>query len=326
MDILQKDLNTSPGISIAETPWQVIKSHEPSNLWALVDGANWPEIQSILAEQVPPHACLYSTTDPDSQRIAPWLIRVEPDSAIQSLLEARDSNTHAVVFFHSPKGIRQLRDHFRRYTMLWTPANPDMPVYFRFYDPRVLLDMITALDEAKTAQFFNGIEAFYIPISYHSCLPKSVNILPVSLGETVLITERCLRLAQDHPVDAISQTSQSFKVSQAEYQRFADLLRQRKPLNLAAKLYHTYQALFPVKCYEASVQIAYRNAAYYQFQSENELMLLADCYLWLGQDFPAQSPAAEVLLTEMHPQRLHHLMVWLQAEKQITFENASMTQ
>ena len=318
MDISQKELSNSLGISITETSWQTVTSLESSDLWALVDTINWPEIQSILAEQVPPHACLYTTTNPDTLRIAPWLIRVEPDSVMQSLLEARDPNTHAVVFFHSKQGIRQLRDHFRRYTMLWTPANPDMPVYFWFYDPRVLMDMMSALDEHKLAQFFNGIDAFYIAKSYQTRLPSHIDISRPGLDKPNYIYEVCLAIQLNQADSTLDQTqvSQGFKVNSAEYQRFTDLFNQRHALNLAADLYQSYQSHFPFAYYETAAQLTCQHAPNYQIVSKNERLLLADCFLWLGQDFPAQSPAADVLLSEQHPQRFHHLMAWLEEEKQ----------
>ena len=308
-------MNT-PHFSITETSWHSVTSNESTSLWALVDGVNWPEIQSILAEEVPPHASLYTTTDPETKRLGPWLIRVEPNSVIQTLLETRDPNTHAVVFFHSQQGIRQLRSHFRHYTLLWTPANPAMPEYFRFYDPRVLMDMMSALEEHKLAQFFKGIDTVYLPNSFQINLPTHVNLLPPSLDNPLLITEVCLAINVNQRDIPFTQASQSFSVSPIEFQRFTELLKQRKPHHLAITLYQSYQDYFPAIRYEVAAKLSCQYAPKYQLLSSKEYLLLADCYLWLGQDFPANSPAAQVLLTEKHSQRFHHLMKWLEGEKQ----------
>lgn len=316
MDALQQDENNKPCISISETSWPVIQSIETSRLWALVDGVNWPEIQSILADQVPHHICLYSTADPDSQRSAPWLIRVESGSEIQNLLLQRDPNTHAVIFFHSQCEIRQLRGHFRRFTMLWTPVNPDAPVYFRFYDPRVLLDMVSALNIQKLSQFYSGVDAFYVPLTFQMQLPASSSIATVELGEKTSSPTRFIQLAPENVPDLAQHNSnQSFKVNPNEYQMFIHLLNQRSVLNLAVALFQAYDEQFPAYNYVDAAQLAYQNAPKYRFTTQNEMTVLADCFLWLGHNFPANSPDAAGLLNDRQSQGLQHLHAWLQSIK-----------
>lgn len=309
------DLIRNNTFSVTEQNWQsdILASSVP--LWAVVDGVSWPEIQSLLAENIPPHACLYTSTDPNTQRIAPWLVRVEPDSAMQALFESRDPATYSIIFFHSHKGLKQLRDHFRRYTMLLIPTIPDTPVYFRFYDPRVLMDMMTALDTYKLMLFFNGIEAFYIPNSYQLCLPNTIHIFPIPLDHVSLITDACLAIKPAHSDQLPPHASQSFRVSHSELQCFKELMQQRQPLNLATKLYQTYQGNFSAVHYERAAQLAVQQSSNYSIKSENEHMLLADCYLWLGPNFPANSPVAEALLSERDTKRFQRLIAWLQEEK-----------
>ncbi|EXJ09825.1 DUF4123 domain-containing protein [Nitrincola nitratireducens] len=316
MDAFQQDVNNKPCISISETTWPVIQSIKTSRLWALVDGANWPEIQSILADYAPHHICLYSTADPDSQRSAPWLICVESDSEIQSLLLQRDPNTHAVIFFHSEQEMRQLRDHFRHFTMLWTPVNPNAPVYFRFYDPRVLLDMVSALNIQKLSQFYSGIESFYVPLTFQMQLPASSSIATEELGKRASSPTRFIKLALENVPDLAQHNSnQSFKVNPKEYQMFIHLLNQRSVLNLAVALFQAYDEQFPAYNYVDAAQLAYQNASKYRFTTQNEMTVLADCFLWLGHNFPENSPDAAVLLNDPQSQGLQHLYAWLQSIK-----------
>lgn len=310
------DVVKQPPIRLTEIDWNTSVLSSPSPLWALVDGVNWPEIQAVLAEYLPPHACLYTTTDPGTQRTAPWLVRVEAGTPMQSLFELQDPNNHGVIYFHSQRGLKQLRDHFRRYTLLMTPANPDMPVYFRFYDPRVLLDMMSALDEYKLAQFFVGIERFFIPKSYPIGLPTYTDVLPLPLDQTTQVTDACLAIELNQPDAQLIQATQGFKVNDQEFQQFNQLMAQRRPLNLALKLYRLYADHFTAAHYEYASQLSYQTGAHFSLKSEREQLLLADCYLWLGRDFLSHKPEAKSLLLAKHPNRFFHLQTWLNEQKQ----------
>ncbi|WP_417583956.1 DUF4123 domain-containing protein [Nitrincola sp.] len=323
MDISQSVWDMAPGISASEINWPTLLAIKTSNLWALVDGVNWPEIQSILAEHLPSHACLYSTTDPDSQRIAPWLIRIEPDSPLLNLLQHRDPDTHAFVLFHSSLGLKQLRDHFRHFTLLWTPANTDAPVYFRFYDPRVLLDMACALTGNKLMQFYAGIDAFYAPLSARMRLPESTGLEAMLPGEQANAQGRLIQLTLQDSTQTPARSARSFRVNQSEYEAFLHLAQQRSPLNLAAELYTTHKQMFPAELYQKVALIACQQAPGYNLTTQNGLRILASCLLWLGPEFPQNDLAAEILLTDEQPDRIHHLHAWLQTNQSIEVAKAA---
>lgn len=73
--------------------------------------------------------------------------RVDFDDAVSV------GNNSRGILLQSDATIRELRAHLRRFTMLWTPADDHAPVYFRFYDPRVVVDMAQALEPWKLGRF-----------------------------------------------------------------------------------------------------------------------------------------------------------------------------
>ena len=61
------------------------------------------------------------------------------------------------IYLLSPLPRARLRHHLRKLTLVEMPGKG--AVYFRFYDPRVLREVLPVFDDAQRAQFFGDAVA-----------------------------------------------------------------------------------------------------------------------------------------------------------------------
>lgn len=154
-----------------ETGWNpLLDTAKP--LWAVIDGVNWPEISAVLVRTGTDHCCLYSTLDLESRALAPWLARIVPGSDFARLLRARGHGSHSYIVLSGGATLEDMRAHLRRFTMLSIPDS-DAPVYFRFYDPRVMIDAIEAMPASFLDSFAQPLDAIALPLSPQCLLPAS---------------------------------------------------------------------------------------------------------------------------------------------------------
>ena len=265
-----------------QTTWGALFDYTNPPLWAVIDGVSCREIASKLVSSDAQSCCLYSSTDPNTEAMAPWLVRLEQDSDITQWLMALSQDQHWGVLFHSIATMKQLRMHLKKFTMLWTPANLQAPVYFRFYDPRVALDMSQALESWKLGRFMAPMEALYVPISPAMILPKeqeALTELPLDASngdcQGQLIS---IELLSDYKEDS---NLKSFQVSEVEYQRFGELQIQKANRKIARSLLNSYPNR-EAELILHNVELARNLGEKYQMSSVKQVTTLAKCLLEFG--------------------------------------------
>jgi hypothetical protein len=107
-------------------------------LYAILDGARDRRIFDMLwyrpdVEQ----RCLYrGELSADLATAAPYLVHLDPDGTFLRWLIETGWGDSWGIFVVAASAIDELRRHFRKFLMVHTEAG--QPLYFRFYDPRVL--------------------------------------------------------------------------------------------------------------------------------------------------------------------------------------------
>ncbi|WP_018918203.1 DUF4123 domain-containing protein [Vreelandella zhanjiangensis] len=286
-----------PPVGYQETTWQALFARNQPPLWAVIDGVNCREAMARLGQTDAQHACLYATTDTATQANAPWLVRIEADSDIRTWLESLPQDQHWGVLFHSHATLKHLRMHLRKFTMLWTPANDQAPVYFRFYDPRVALDMSQALEPWKLAAFMALLEAVFIPASPLMVFPPELTLIPSIALETPAqqVQGRLLAISlSDDARDARGQGRQ-FAIGQEEFARFGGLMQQRAQARLALSLGEQYpRTLIDQRL--SAVQTAAQLGQRYGLGSKKQVRTLAKCVIEFGETFPEGHTEAQLIL------------------------------
>ncbi|MGP9664167.1 DUF4123 domain-containing protein [Halomonas sp. AOP22-C1-8] len=293
----QNDQPAIPPVIYQETTWQALFARNQPPLWAVIDGVNCREAMARLGQTDAQHACLYATTDTATQASAPWLVRLEADSDIRTWLENLPQDQHWGVLFHSRATLKQLRTHLRKFTMLWTPANDQAPVYFRFYDPRVALDMSQALEPWKLAAFMAPLEAVFIPASPLMVFPAELTLIPsIALEAPVQqVQGRLLTISlSDDARDARGQGRQ-FAIGQKEFVWFGGLMQQRAQAALALSMTPQYPQKTAQQLLSA-VHTAMQLGQRYGLASKKQTRTLAKCVIAFGDTFPTHQTEAQQIL------------------------------
>lgn len=125
----------------AESAWQAIMQQlfavPDARVYAILDGASVPELPQTLERFKVESDCLFrGELEPDMALVAPYLASLRPDDPFTEWLLREGWGQHWGVFAAAPVDLRRLRMHLRTFLKVY---GPDLkPLYFRYYDPRVL--------------------------------------------------------------------------------------------------------------------------------------------------------------------------------------------
>lgn len=306
---------TLPPVNYQEATWQALFAPHQLPLWAVIDGVNCREALARLSQTDAQHACLYASTDTATQANAPWLVRLEADSEIRIWLESLPQDQHWGILLQSHATLKQLRTHLRKFTMLWTPANDQAPVYFRFYDPRVALDMSQALKPWKLAALMAPLEAVIVSASPLMVFPEALALNPsIALdAEASDVQGRLVRIALSDDARVANGQGRQFAIGAEEFARFGSLVQQRAQAALALSLTPAYPNV-SVDELLVSVKAAAQLGQRYGLASKKQVKLLAKCVIALGATFPKRHPEALQILENPNMaawRRRDQLETWL---------------
>ena len=136
-------------------------SQPETNVYAVLDGASVEQLPQLLWEHKPENICLYrGQLEPDMASVAPYLVKLEYDHPFTKLVCEKGWGHHWGIFAITPAeiNIRDLRKHFRRFLMVYSPENK--LIFFRYYDPRVLRIYLPTCNAEE-------IKIVFGPISYY---------------------------------------------------------------------------------------------------------------------------------------------------------------
>jgi hypothetical protein len=106
-------------------------------VYAVLDGAIIPDLLDRLYGLQPEFICLYrGELAPDLAEVAPYLVRLDPDDEFARWVIEEGWGKSWGVFAVSDGDMYAVRQHFRRFLIVRDPEGK--PLYFRYYDPRVL--------------------------------------------------------------------------------------------------------------------------------------------------------------------------------------------
>ena len=107
------------------------------NVFAVLDGAAVPNLRTSLHIFQPEYECLYrGDLKPDMAQVAPYLVRLEPNSQFTDWVVVDGWGKHWGIFVRSAEDMPAVRRHLRRHLVVHDEDG--RPLAFRYYDPRVL--------------------------------------------------------------------------------------------------------------------------------------------------------------------------------------------
>jgi len=142
-----------------------------SQLWPQGDGLGQPQVHMLIDGAIDPgiaqqirfgrlqFECLFG--EPLSPRLraaAPYLVHLSEGSPQTCDILQRSRRQPSGIFITAPPAVstRQLRLHFKK--LLWVQDESKRPLYFRFYDPRVLAAYLPTCTDEEKQQFFGPAE------------------------------------------------------------------------------------------------------------------------------------------------------------------------
>ena len=264
-------------------------------VWAIIDAVAWPEILPLMKSRPDRSVCLYTTPDAQKQAAAPWLVRMVQGEEIPLRFKALPEDRHGGILFSSDKSAEELRRHFRRFTLAWLPDR-DAAVYFRFYDPRVFMDMTEAMKPGRLAAISSVVDAFYLPRSADN---PDMSPAPGHLGVY-------------RPPQAEAITG-NFHIDTHELERFEALNRRRFALRIARKLAHAAGRDHGLDACNAAALSAVEIGAHFGMTSKAQVSVLARAVLFFGADFDRRHPEAARILAgkDLAFQRKDLLLQWI---------------
>ena len=126
-------------------------------LYAVLDAARDPKILEILRESVEKHQSLYEGVDGEAmEEVAPYLAGpMRSDSMLLDRLVREGWGRRWGVFAETPLPFKFVRRHLRRFLMI-DLTETEEKVYFRYYDPVVLVRFLGLWTPAQRAQMTDG--------------------------------------------------------------------------------------------------------------------------------------------------------------------------
>jgi len=139
---------------------RTIVQSKPGTLYAVLDACDEPRVPEKVRELGDRAVSLYrGHAERDYWAIAPYL--AQADGALLDWVVENLWNDPWGILAAAPVDLPALRKHFRRFLTVRNPAGK--PMYFRFYDPRVLPTFLSTCTPEEAAEFFGAIQGFFVP-------------------------------------------------------------------------------------------------------------------------------------------------------------------
>ena len=130
-------------------------------VFAVLDGASVGGLLDALFQWQPFYECLHpGELEPDMAEVAPYLVQLDQGSQFTNWVVRQGWGNHWGVFAISPADLRAVRRHLR--AVFIVRDGNGRPMYFRFYDPRVLRTYVPTCNSEELSAFFGPIKAFVV--------------------------------------------------------------------------------------------------------------------------------------------------------------------
>lgn len=149
-----EDLAGSPDAPIPDA----LRSERGANeLFAILDAARSERIVPMLRRAVDEYDSLYDGVLRDTMEDhAPYVVRFREGSSLLRRVVAEGWGDAWGIFGRSAAKLGELRAHFRRLLVV-TRELDELPMYFRFYDPRVLRVFLPISTPRQRPSFFGPV-------------------------------------------------------------------------------------------------------------------------------------------------------------------------
>jgi len=129
-------------------------------VYAILDGASFGNLASYLNHYQAEYVCLYrGELAADIAAVAPYLVRLPAQAEVTAWVLSHIGQNYPGIFVLTSASMRELRKHFRKFLMIYDEDN--QPVYFRYYDPRILRCYLPSCSAEEKQVLFGPVSHYY---------------------------------------------------------------------------------------------------------------------------------------------------------------------
>ena len=141
--------------------WRPTASEDLTHVYAILDAARDVRIYPALLDADSDYCCLYrGDLAQELAEVAPYLVTLEPQAPFTPWLLSHGWGGSWGVFLASSAPLEVLRRHFRRFLMVYDEAGK--PLYFRYYDPRVLRVYLPTCNATELDTVFGPVKRYCV--------------------------------------------------------------------------------------------------------------------------------------------------------------------
>lgn len=127
----------------------------------LIDGASAPSLIDHLYDNETAFSCLFSgELEPDLHEVAPYLVELQDGAPFAEWVITHGFGEHWGIVLRSSLELAHLLRRFRQ--LLFVRDEHGDPLYFRFYDPRVLRVFLPTCQGEEIWPWFDNIDHYLV--------------------------------------------------------------------------------------------------------------------------------------------------------------------
>lgn len=141
--------------------WWPDEGQEPPRVYALLDAARDEAIYPKIADSGIESTCLYRGEKATTLAwVAPYLVELQREDPFTAWLLETGWGKSWGVFVGSAAALSELKRHFRAFLMVYDEK--DNPLYFRYYDPRVLRVYLPTCNAKELTIVFGPVKSYLL--------------------------------------------------------------------------------------------------------------------------------------------------------------------
>ena len=153
------------------------------DVYAILDGARNELIYPAVLQSGCETECLYlGELEPDMAEAAPYLVKLQKDHPFTEWLIKEGWGDSWGIYLRASSPFRDLRRHFRKFLMVYDPNHK--PLYFRYYDPRVMRVYLPTCNADELRIVFGPVKLYVMEDS------SPTGILQFRLGSSGVLEQQ----------------------------------------------------------------------------------------------------------------------------------------
>jgi len=159
--VFYNNMNTQDIKRLIKMIWQNTSQNSSLRIYGLLDAARDQGIYPQVRDNAPTAQSLFQGSRArELALVAPYLVPLAPDDFLTTWFLQHGWGDKWGILCETSETLTELRRHFQRVFAVYNDAGK--PLYFRFYDPRVLEDYLQSATPSELKKIFGSVQSFYV--------------------------------------------------------------------------------------------------------------------------------------------------------------------